>query len=221
MKYIFSLYFFIGLILNINAQVGSLEEHKSIMGEAITPPKIKLLTPKKGEGDRPSRCFYPKNDKGQIEYQKVIDCNLSQKELYSNFQRWIIKTFNDYKRVVQLEDVANGKIILKGTSKVRKESSIESIFGSLSNTEMVAYTIILEAKDGRYRYTISDITVVIYSNNQALSPIDLDNRCISLKKADASVVKDIEEWIDSEKEQISILEKSLNNNICISSSSDF
>lgn len=86
---------------------------------------------------------------------------------------------------------------------------------------MIVYTITLEAKEGRYRYTISDISVIIYSNDQKLSQNKLDNRCLSLKTASTSVRKDIEEWIDSEKEQIIILINSLSKDLSKSYGIDF
>lgn len=90
------------------------------------------------------------------EIVRVYEEKGTKDELYSKCQTWIAKRYKDYKSVVQTEDPANSKIIIKGKDPMHGVNL--ELSGIISNTTM-NYNITLECKDGRYRVTISDIVL--------------------------------------------------------------
>ena len=102
-----------------------------------------------------------KTDENGNEYvSEIVEIELSKEVLFSNAQEWIAKTFGDYKSVIQFEDKESGKLILKGKSGVDYvENHSSSGFSIMMVEEMIKYTITIECKDNRYRYTISDFII--------------------------------------------------------------
>lgn len=98
---------------------------------------------------------FPKNNEGEDEFSEVITTNISKDAMFANAQEWIAKTFGDYKSVIQFENKDEGKLIIKGISKVSYPQS--------NTIEKINYTITIECKDNRYKYTISDIQIFVHS----------------------------------------------------------
>lgn len=93
----------------------------------------------------------PTNLKGQIQFQEVVQVpDTPAPELYSRAQLWMAKTFVSGKDVTQLNDKENGTVLLKGNTMVH--------FGM--GYTRIGFTLLLEIKDGRYRYTLSDFKVL-------------------------------------------------------------
>ena len=88
-----------------------------------------------------------------FEYSKVIEVDsVSKTELYNMANEWFAKTYNSANDVIQLNDKELCKIIGKG----RIQSYYKSL-GTVHKTGYLSYTFSFEAKDGRYRYEISEI----------------------------------------------------------------
>ncbi len=94
------------------------------------------------------------------EYQDVIQVDKTSDEIYSNLKSWIATTFNSANDVIQLDDVTNKKIIIKGISTFAYKRMV-TINGK------VFFTLTLEAKDNRFRYTIIFTNVEVGTNHQS------------------------------------------------------
>ena len=98
-------------------------------------------------------CF-PTNEYGHAEYSQVIQMdNLSQKHIYFRAKDWFINSFNSPKNVIQMDDKEDGIIVGKAqTSTVTYKDVITSQAGYFT------YLVTIKVKDGRYKYSISEIT---------------------------------------------------------------
>lgn len=89
----------------------------------------------------------PKNDQGQYQYRGIVEVsNKSQIDLYDQAKEWVALNFRSAQDVIQLDDRENGHLIAKGNFQ---------IYYKMWNRH-VHHTMIIETKDGRYRYTIKD-----------------------------------------------------------------
>jgi hypothetical protein len=102
-----------------------------------------------------SQKVFPVNETGTIEITEVFQTELTKDVLYANAQEWITKSFGDYKKVIQFEDELNGKLILKGYSVVQI-----TIPGTKNlKAENILYTITIECRDNKYRFTLDNIVI--------------------------------------------------------------
>lgn len=93
------------------------------------------------------------NDKtGRVVYMDVIEVSgMSQENIYINLKSWIAHTYNSYQDVVQFDDKDNHKIMLNSRFTVyNKMKGLRNDYGDMK------YSLTLEARDGRFRYTITD-----------------------------------------------------------------
>jgi hypothetical protein len=90
---------------------------------------------------------------GKITYSEIIKVDsINSQELYLRAKVWFVHSFVSAKNVIQLDDKESGKIIGKGLFDV-KSSIVKS-----QNVGYVEFTIEIQVKDGRYKYTFSDIS---------------------------------------------------------------
>jgi hypothetical protein len=82
--------------------------------------------------------------------QKVHEIDLTKNEIYDMSLEWIARTFFDSKEVIELKDKENGKIIAKGITGFRGKT------GWFSANTPCRFTIIIEAKDNKYRATYTN-----------------------------------------------------------------
>lgn len=145
----------------------------------------------------------PINSDGIVQFTEVIESSNNKDVLYANAKEWIAKTFGDYKRVIQFEDNSNFKLIMKGNSLVRQDFKIK---------ENISYTITIECKDKKFRYTIEDI---IYQEDITISellppmhsaPTPLLQR-IQWMKENEDKIKNINVQLDNLKERETSLMK--------------
>jgi len=88
----------------------------------------------------------------QIIFTEVVAVDsVSKDELYLRAKEWFAKTYNDSKEVIQLSDKEAGKIIGKGVYLAYYHSI------GLRNGGLVHYTLTVIAKDGRYKYELTDL----------------------------------------------------------------
>lgn len=89
--------------------------------------------------------------KGVIEYSEVITVDgVEASELYKRAKIWLVDAFKSSKDVIQNDDKDNNIVIGKG------------FFSGIGHNQLVKnprywFTIRIDSKDGRYRYSISDI----------------------------------------------------------------
>lgn len=94
---------------------------------------------------------------GKITFSEVVkvDSSLTKNALYLNAQKWLTKAFKDANAAIQFEDKEEGKVIAKGTDEVRFKQGMQ--IGDQSGGDFM-FTLTITVKDGRYKYTITDIS---------------------------------------------------------------
>ena len=91
--------------------------------------------------------------------QKVHDIDLTKNEIYDISLEWMARTFFDNKEVIEIKDKENGKIIGKGITTFKGK------IGWFSANIPCRFTLIVEAKDNKYRTTYNNL-VGLYGENQ-------------------------------------------------------
>lgn len=147
----------------------------------------------------------PIDSAANIVYREIINSNISKNALYSNAQEWIAKTFGDYKKVIQFEDETNGKLILKGTNDVKHFVEAHIAGMHIINRESIQFTLTIECKENKYRYTMDNIVVILKNDGQNFESSifkrinnlkslrnkneSLSHELVNLKKLDTSSLK--------------------------------
>jgi hypothetical protein len=91
---------------------------------------------------------------GKMTYTDVVKIDSSKaNELYSKAKMWIAEAFKSAKDVMQLDDKDNSTLIAKGLTIWNGKA-----LGSTSQIGYVHFTIKIECKEGRYKYTFTDYT---------------------------------------------------------------
>lgn len=89
-----------------------------------------------------------------IEFQEVVKLendSIPKNILYTNAKIWFVDAFKDSKEVIQMDDKENGIIIGKGNmAYTNSKLRYKGINGRIS------FTVKVEIKEGRYRYSFSD-----------------------------------------------------------------
>lgn len=111
---------------------------------------------------------FPIDDKtGQITYSEVVPIEGKSKEdLNISAKKWFVNTFKSAQEVIQLEDRDQGVIVGKGNLGVTLSML------SSQNVGYVRFTVKIEVKEGRYRYSFTDFWHEVGSST-AVSPGDL------------------------------------------------
>lgn len=89
---------------------------------------------------------------GKITYTEVVqleDTEASQILLYSRAREWYATTFRSSIFVIQMDDKELGKLIGKGNFKIATTAYLTD--------SHIDFTISVFVKDGRYKYTITDL----------------------------------------------------------------
>lgn len=123
---------------------------------------------------------FPKGENGVITYVGVEKADsISRQELHSRAKLFFAETFVSANDVVQMDDKESGIVLGKGLSTI----SIKS--GKYEFPVNLKYTIKVECKDNRYKWTITNI---IYSSKLADFPAETffntetDNKYAKAKK---------------------------------------
>jgi len=115
--------------------------------------------------------------------QKVHEIDLTKNEIYDVSLEWMARTFFDNKEVIELKDKDNGKIIGKGITYFKGK------IGWFSADIPCRFTLILEAKDNKYRTTYNNL-VALHGESQT-RPMPLDQKVyVDAVKAKLSVIDD-------------------------------
>ena len=162
----------------------------------------------------------------ELEYKNVVNLdsitkqNHNANEIYSLVKSWFAEKYNNAKNVIQLDDKENGKIIGKGVFEYN--SNVNSF--SNGTKGYISYTIVINVKDGKYKYSISDFVHQGNSSNvggeASFGVITTDEEPsvkISTKGWRIKVWNDIKKQIEDNSNAII---SSLNNYILKSSKKD-
>lgn len=104
-------------------------------------------------------------------FQEVVEVkDATASQLYSRAKEWFADSFKSAKDVIQLEDVANFKVIGKGNTGEYYSYKSVVVAYALAN-----FTVKIECKKGRYRYTVYDITEKSKIGGEWLPAVSLDN----------------------------------------------
>jgi hypothetical protein len=96
----------------------------------------------------------PRNADGRVEYTAVVyvDSTSSKDAIYAAARAWFVDNFKDAKEVLQVQDKDAGELVGKGYIDIPSNR-----FGYIAiGVGIVWFNVTLYAKDGRYKYVISD-----------------------------------------------------------------
>lgn len=89
---------------------------------------------------------------GKITYTEVISVeDKDATDLFLSAKEWFVNNFVSAKNVIQMEDKNAGIILGKGKIPVYTNNAFKTDLG------FVEFTIKIEVKDGRYKYTLKDL----------------------------------------------------------------
>ncbi|HKR03504.1 MAG TPA: DUF4468 domain-containing protein [Bacteroidia bacterium] len=93
---------------------------------------------------------------GRITFTEVVKVDsTAASELYSRAKIWFGETFNSAQSVIQTDDANSKTIVGKGGAVYY----MNGLTGEKFNAGTIHYMIKVEAKDNRYKYTITDFDV--------------------------------------------------------------
>jgi hypothetical protein len=96
----------------------------------------------------------PINENGRVEYTDVvrIDSTIGKDRIYAAVRSWFTSTFKDGSEVLQVQDKEAGELVGKGNINIPSKRFGYTAIG----VGIVWFKISVFAKDGRYRYSITD-----------------------------------------------------------------
>jgi hypothetical protein len=95
---------------------------------------------------------------GKITYSEVIKVDsVLATELFVRANIWFVNNFNSAKNVIQLSDKEAGVVIGKGNFPVTCNNPNRSAFNVFIQGT-VDFTLEIQTRDGRYKYSITDIS---------------------------------------------------------------
>ncbi len=100
-----------------------------------------------------------KNNSFEQVFQSAIPANIKQ----LNAKQWVAKNFGDYKSVLQFEDEANHRIIIKGTMTIVNETGGKDGL-TIETNHSLSFTFTIDSKDDRFRARIEDMNVHMIRN---------------------------------------------------------
>ena len=113
--------------------------------------KTVLATNENVEEKREIKNKFPENEAGELEFTEIVTCSMTKDSLYNNAKNWAVNTFYDYKEVLQYEDKADGKLIIKGIYKPEAQQNVLN-----KESETFWFTITFDSKDNKYRYKVGN-----------------------------------------------------------------
>lgn len=94
------------------------------------------------------------NATGLITYREVVEVEGTKQELfYRCISSWLNEEYTNSPAVTSIRDAATGKIV--GNHRFRIHYNDNK--GNEHSAGMILYTFTIEVKDGRYRYTFTDL----------------------------------------------------------------
>ena len=135
-------------------------------------------------------------------YQGIVSVeNKSANDIYSKSKVWIVTNFKSANDVIQLDDKDNGKLIVKGNTTVL------FTFMKTKYPSRVHFTLTIDIKDNRFRYTYLVTEVMDESGKY---PVSIMNSMHN--KPNKATIIEIKENISIKfKEIIEYINNSINN----------
>ena len=91
---------------------------------------------------------------GKVSYENVITVEGStSSDLYISANEWFATTFNSANDVIQMQDKEAGKLIGRGVIQARLKQ-----YGSLKYSGLWNYTLSITTREGRYKYSLTNIS---------------------------------------------------------------
>ena len=125
--------------------------------------------------------------------QKVHDIDLTQNEIYDMSLEWMARTFFDSKEVIELKDKDNGKIIGKGIVTFKGK------IGWFSANIPCRFTLIVEAKDNKYRTTYNNFVGLWGESYSRPEPLEQKEYVESVKAKLALIDDDLYSYLKKSK----------------------
>jgi hypothetical protein len=113
--------------------------------------------------------------------QKVHDIDLTKNEIYDKSLEWMAQTFSGSREVIELKDKDSGKIIGKGITSFRGKIGIGS------TNVLCRFTLIVEAKDNKYRTTYNNFVGLWGESYNRPEPLE-QKKYIDAVKAKLAVI---------------------------------
>jgi len=131
---------------------------------------------------------------GKVIIEEVVAVpNATSSQLYGKAKLFFTKAFNSSKSVIQSEDIENHQIIGHGRVVKHEDQGYGGIYFD--------FTIIIQTKDGKYRYTITDMCIEM----TGLAPMNnTAENAVKLKREKGNP-KAIEGFFDDSKPIIDLL----------------
>ena len=128
--------------------------------------------------------------------QKVHDIDMTKNEIYDISLEWMARTFFDNKEVIELKDKDNGKIIGKGIT------TFNGKIGWFSANIPCRFTLIVEAKDNKYRTTYNNL-VGLYGESQTRpEPLEQKEYVDAVKAKLAVIDEDLYSYLKKYKSNV-------------------
>lgn len=143
-----------------------------------------------------------KSKDGKYVFEEIVSVpDATASQLYGKAKLFFANTFNSSKSVIQSDDPSNTTIIGKGIIVNKEDQGYGGIYFN--------FTLQIQTKDGKYRYTISDIVLNMTGLAPMKSTIEESIERGTLKglsKTDAakSYYEDFSPLIEKMKQQITI-----------------
>lgn len=116
------------------------------------------------------------------EISHVFYANNSMQEKLMNTKTWIATTFGDYKTVLQFEDDANGRIIIKGKTAPDEDIIRMPMGFNICFSSQYTFTITFDLKEDRFRIKIQDIKYMVGETSGLNAKICIPNTERSLEE---------------------------------------
>lgn len=129
------------------------------------------------------------NGQTGLSIDTVVSVNNTGSQLNAKTKLWVAQTFNDYKAVLQVDDPANGILIIKGIANyLHNHYSIKKKDLKLDSeqwSDKASFTLKILTKDQKFKISITDIVLLDPSGIDALST-SLTTELINGNSADIS-----------------------------------
>ena len=125
----------------------------------------------------------------QLNYQQVYEVTLTKDVIYDKALEWMARTYGSSKEVIELQDKELGKIIGKGITQIKYPLA----------TIPCEYTIIVEAKDNKFRVTFETFIVTYLSGERRL--IMYEQNWTQIQPELQKIAQSLYTFISTEKEE--------------------
>ena len=134
----------------------------------------------------------------KISYTKVVEATGTKDELYKKAFTWFNNYYKNPSEVIREKDPTAGKILGKGRIKILNPADKK---GVQTMKGIVLYTLTCELKEGRFKYTVTDVNLKATSFYPCEKWLDTESQTYSqvynffLKQVDEEIKKTTENLV--------------------------